>query len=160
MNIDWTVQIENGNRVGNFTVKDAGGDNNATLLDGLVINVGFMLVYVITKQAMPKAGFLHPFGYGLLPADKPVIVKNADIGIRETTCLERFYCRVSMGAGIEDSYYCLISHVHSPVFTFVLPSLTLGLCRRADAGFTRLALLPRDDGLLITKFDFFLVAFG
>src|SRR6516165_9161648 len=120
MHIDWTVQIENGNRVGNFTVKDAGGHNNATLLDGLVINVGFMLVYVITKQAMPKAGFLHPFGYGLLPTDKPIIVKNADIGIRETTGLERFYCRVSMGAGIEDSHYCLICHVSLSCFTLAL----------------------------------------
>jgi hypothetical protein len=49
MHIDRTVKLENGNRVRNFTIQYAGRNDDTSAVDSLVIDIGFVLVNVVTK---------------------------------------------------------------------------------------------------------------
>src|SRR5215831_5998984 len=98
------MQIQNRDSVGDFAIQHAGGHNDATLLDRLVVDGRFVLVYVITEQAMPQTSFPYARGNRVFAACKTIFIEDADIGICEAACLQGLNSGLGVSSGVEDSY--------------------------------------------------------
>jgi len=94
--------------VGDLTVRYAHRDNHTATLKGLAVHVGFVLSQPTAEHALPQAG--------LTQAD-PIFVERTDVVGVETAGLQRLYCGLGMGGGVEGGNNGLVAHAIPPVWT-------------------------------------------